>query len=609
MFSMIEKMKKGTFLVYYKDYDVFLEQLRASGVVHISEKQKGATSETLLCQLAAEKHTKQAISSLEKRLDKIKQKPVSNSDKNVSGVIGEFDNLIEGKDNAKQRKQYLQKEIERLKVWGNFDVKLLDKIQQAGYYLKFYTVREKFYQKKWEEEFNAIVLDHVGSVIYFATLTHSNKENEPEAERFKLPEFSLVELQKQWNDNNQRIDEIEKALDNLALTSLNILKNGRINHQNDIELSKVQLNTSSEVEDKLMLLEGWLPVEKEPEFIQEMEDSNAYFLLEDPTEQENPPVKLKNNRFARLYEVIGELYDMPNYHEMDLTAFFAPFYWMFFGLCFGDAGYGLLLMAVGLILRKKVKPKMRPIMSLVALLGFAAVIFGTISGTFFGVELVNVQWVWLDNLKKIMLDSNQLFWGALIIGAIQIIFAMFIKVFEQIRRYGFAASLDTWGWLLLIVGNVAVFGLNQTDIIHIANPELIHIIISVIAGVLILLLNNIKRNVFINIGSGLWNTYNMVTGLLGDVLSYIRLFALGISGSVMGFVFNDLAFNLSPDIPVVGHIVTALILVFGHGINIFMSGLSAFVHPMRLTFVEFYKNAGFEGGGKKYKPFKTIREE
>jgi V/A-type H+-transporting ATPase subunit I len=606
---MIEKMKKGTFLVYYKDYDAFLEQLRAGGVVHITEKQKGATSETLLKQLAAEKHIKQAISTLNKRLDKLKQKPISDTVKSSLEVLQEFDTLTEEKEKATQRKQFLQKEIDRLKVWGNFDLAMLDKIRQAGYFLKFYTVREKFYQRKWEEEFNAVVLYHEGSVVYFATLTHSDKENEPEAERFKLPECSLVELQQELGINNQRLNEIEQNLDNLALTSLDALKNGRIDSQNSIELSKVQLNTSSEVEDKLMLLEGWLPVDKEPEFVQEMENSQAYYLLEDPTEQENPPIKLKNNRFARLYEMIGELYDLPNYHEMDLTAFFAPFYWMFFGLCFGDAGYGLLMLVAGLILRKKVKPKMRPIMSLVAWLGGAAVIFGTISGTFFGVELINVQWAWLDNLKKIMLDSNQLFWGALIIGAVQIIFAMFIKAFGQIRRYGFAASLDTWGWLLLILGNVAVFGLNHFNIIHLANPMLIHIIISSVAGVLILLLNNIKRNVFVNIGAGLWNTYNMVTGLLGDVLSYIRLFALGISGSVMGFVFNDLAFNLSPDVPVIGQIVTGLILVFGHGINIFMSGLSAFVHPMRLTFVEFYKNAGFEGGGKKYKPFKIIREE
>ena len=605
---MIEKMKKGTFLVYHKDYDVFLEQLRRCGVVHISEKQKGATSEKLLQQLAAEKHVKQTISLLGKRLKKDQQPQNPIHLKTVLEVMQQFDNLIEEKNKNTQQKQHLQKELDRLKVWGNFDSELLEKIRQAGYYLKFYTVRENFFQEKWKEELNAIVLEHVGSTVYFATLTHSEQENEPEAERLKLPEYSLSELIRQLQSTEKRLDEIEKELDALAL-NLDVLKNGQIDYQNDIELSKVHLNTLSEVDDKLMVLEAWLPLAKEADFIREMENGDAYFLLEEPTEHENPPILLKNNRFARLYEVIGELYDLPNYHEMDLTAFFAPFYWMFFGLCFGDSGYGLLVMVVGLIMRNKVKPKVRPIMTLAAWLGFAAVLFGTISGTFFGIQLLEVDYPWFQNFKSVILHSDQLFWGALIIGCIQIIFAMFLKAIGQIRRYGFASSLDTWGWILLILGNIAVYALSATNRVEIANPMQIHIIISSVAGVLILLLNNIKQNIFTNFGAGLWNTYNMITGLLGDVLSYIRLFALGISGSVMGFVFNDLAFNLSPNVPVVGQIVTAFILVFGHGINIFMSGLSAIVHPMRLTFVEFYKNAGFEGSGKKYKPFKIIKEE
>jgi V/A-type H+-transporting ATPase subunit I len=129
-----------------------------------------------------------------------------------------------------------------------------------------------------------------------------------------------------------------------------------------------------------------------------------------------------------------------------------------------------------------------------------------------------------------------------------------------------------------------------------------------LGGLLVFILNDIKRNPLINVGAGLWDSYNMATGLLGDVLSYVRLFALSISGSVMGFVFNDLAIKLSGDIPVVSPIIMIIIMLFGHGINIFMSALGAFVHPLRLTFVEFYKNAGFEGGGKKYNPFASIHK-
>ena len=127
-----------------------------------------------------------------------------------------------------------------------------------------------------------------------------------------------------------------------------------------------------------------------------------------------------------------------------------------------------------------------------------------------------------------------------------------------------------------------------------------------VAGLFIFVLNTPGRNPIINIFAGLWNSVNMATGLIGDLLSYIRLFALGLCGGVMGFVFNELAMELSGDIPVVKQLVMLIILLLGHTLNIFMSALGAFVHPMRLSFVEFYKNVGFEGGGKKYKPFKYI---
>ena len=108
-----------------------------------------------------------------------------------------------------------------------------------------------------------------------------------------------------------------------------------------------------------------------------------------------------------------------------------------------------------------------------------------------------------------------------------------------------------------------------------------------------------------NLGAGLWASYGMSTGLLGDLLSYIRLFALGLTGGVLGSVFNSLAMDMSPDIPVLHEIVMLIILLFGHGINFGLCMISSFVHPMRLTFVEYFKNADFEGNGKEYQPFEV----
>ena len=132
-----------------------------------------------------------------------------------------------------------------------------------------------------------------------------------------------------------------------------------------------------------------------------------------------------------------------------------------------------------------------------------------------------------------------------------------------------------------------------------------HLVILGLAGVLIFLLNSPGKNIFLNIGLGLWDSYNMATGLLGDILSYVRLFALGLSGGILASVFNSLAAGMSPDNAIAGTIVMVLIFLIGHSINMFMNILGAMVHPMRLTFVEFFKNSGYEGGGKEYKPFKN----
>jgi V/A-type H+-transporting ATPase subunit I len=139
-------------------------------------------------------------------------------------------------------------------------------------------------------------------------------------------------------------------------------------------------------------------------------------------------------------------------------------------------------------------------------------------------------------------------------------------------------------------------------------------VIGSVAAIGIYLLNNLHRNVFANIGAGLWDTYNMATGLMGDVLSYIRLYALGLAGGMLGGVFNQLAFMVRDGAGdtlygVPGWLGCGLILVFGHTLNIAMSCLSAFVHPLRLTFVEYFKNSGYDGKGEAYEPFSIVKNK
>jgi V/A-type H+/Na+-transporting ATPase subunit I len=349
-------------------------------------------------------------------------------------------------------------------------------------------------------------------------------------------------------------------------------------------------------------MQGFVPETRKQELDDYLEKNGILHIATPPDPEVKSPVLLKNNRFTRLYEVIARLYDLPNHTELDLVPFFAPFYMMFFGFCMGDAGYGLL-MVIGGGIAKRYIPAMKDILSLAQWLGLATIIFGCLTGTFFGIPLIDADIPILVNVKKYMLDTNKLFNLALILGAIQILFGMFVRVFNVRKSQGIRYAFNTIGWLTLLIGSGLLLGAKSAGWISKPAAGTVQNIILGVAAILIFLLNHPKRNVFINIGAGLWDAYGMISGIFGDLLSYIRLFALSISGGILGFVFNQLAISLKPDNIILGPLVMIIILVIGHGINIFMCALGAFVHPMRLTFVEFYKNAGFTGGGKPYMPF------
>ncbi len=296
---------------------------------------------------------------------------------------------------------------------------------------------------------------------------------------------------------------------------------------------------------------------------------------------------------------------LPKYNELDPTPFFAPFFMIFFGLCLkGDSGYGLFLFVGATayrLLAKKLSQSAKSIISLIQILATSTFFCGLLTGTFFGANIYDLPWPFIQRPKSaVFMDNNDMFQLSLILGAVQILFGMVLKAVNQTIQFGFKYAIATIGWIILLLS--LAFSALLPKVMPMGST--VHLIIMGIAGVMIFLFNSPGKNIFPNIGLGLWDSYNMATGLLGDVLSYVRLFALGLSGGILAGVFNSLAVGMSPDNVIAGPIVMVLIFVIGHAINIFMNVLGAMVHPMRLTFVEFFKNSGYEGGGKEYKPFR-----
>ena len=602
---MISKMKKLAFLIYHKDYDTFLEQVRNLGVVHVVTKSQGeAENQDLQATIRLSARYAAAIKLLEGMNVKAADKTSGNADKGEQ-VLDKLEALQQHDAETNHRIQAIEKEITAMEPWGDFKTESLKRLRDAGYELGFYICSDKVYDEEWETQYHAVVINHIGSKVYFVTVTPVTETVSLDVESAKIADRSLSEIIQEKEKLDAERAETENAMKELAENSIPDLKAAQIRTSQLVDFDKVKLSADSLAGNKLMLLEGWAPAENAQQLNDFLKSSEVYYEISDPVPGDNVPIQLNNKGFFKLFEPIMKLYMLPKYNELDLTPFFAPFFMLFFGLCLGDTGYGLFIL-LGIsgyrLIAKSISPSMKPILTLVQLLGLSTAICGLLTGTCFGFNLYDLHVPFIQKMKEvIMLDNQQMFNLSLILGAIQIIFGMTLKAVNQAIQFGFKYAISTIGWLLVLVSTAVAFAAPGV----MAMGGTLHLAILAVGGLMVYLFNSPGKNIFLNIGLGLWDTYNMATGLLGDILSYVRLFALGLSGGILAGVFNSLAVGMSPDNVIAGPIVMVLIFVIGHSINIFMNVLGAMVHPMRLTFVEFFKNSGYEGGGKEYKPFKN----
>lgn len=586
---MISKMKKYTFLVFHRDYEAFLEQLRTLGVVHITEKGEGQAEDPKLQELL------QQADALRKTI-----------------ANGAPDQLLQERTNIEQRIATTKKEAERMQAWGSFSAERLQQLREAGYTLRYFTCSKKHFQPEL-----GIEVATIGSTVYFVQVSGANMpaaELPDNCQEQTLNEKSAADLQKDVEGLNGLLVAQNARIELWAKENIPALKEQLQTTLQQIDWQRVTLNTDTIAEGSLKLLEGFCPLDKTAALDDLLEKQGVYYQAEDPTEEDNTPIKLHNNWFARLFEGLTGMYGWPSYGEFDPTPILAPFFLLFFALCMGDAGYGVLLIIIGLLIAKgKLKIEMfdgqGPI---ITVLGVGTMVVGFFLGSFFGIDLHAASWM-PDALKSVMIKGNVEVMGskydiqmvmALCIGIFHLCLAMTVKAICYTKRFGWKENLSNWGWLLLIVGGIAVGIFSLMNWVSPAAAEWAMIVIGGVSALGIFLFNKPGRNPLINIGLGLWDTYSMVTGLLGDVLSYTRLYALGLAGGMLGAAFNNLGITILGDTPNVGTwIGCVLILVIGHVLNLALSALGAFVHPLRLTFVEYFKNSGYEGKGVLYRPF------
>ena len=605
---MITRMKKLTLLIYYKEYEAFLTQMQQLGVLHVQAAQDGSPSSPGLEEkLALTKHVHELA---------VRAENLSAASGEVPGQLPDAEETVARLDRADEKRHALEQELQRmrkdeaaLRPWGDFDPARVKGLQDIGYAMNFFACPVRLYDTAWEEDYCATIIRQEEGKTYFVTITPTGTEVSVNAEWIKLPATSLGNVRRHIADKEKEMAALDDSLRQTAAADATSLRGYEARLRNSVAFDRVVLDTAHAADNRLMVLQGWIPEDREAEVTRFLASQDVYYEIRAARKDEDAPIKLKNNAFVRMYEVLTKMYGMPDYGEFDPTPMIAPFFTLFFAFCLGDSGYGLILIALGLLLKRKLSKSMAGMMNLVITLGCATTIFGAILGTFFGISLFDSALP--DSVKRFMIagkvegtnyDKQMLL--AIIVGIVHISVAMTVKAIVTTVRYGFKESLSAWGWMLLVVGFVATGSLAFLNVIPSGLSEWLFIGIGSVAGIGIYLLNNLHRNVLANIGAGLWDTYNMASGLMGDVLSYLRLYALGLAGGLLGGVFNQLAFMVQDAAGgVAGILCCGLILVLGHSLNIAMSCLSAFVHPLRLTFVEYFKNSGYDGQGKAYRPF------
>jgi V/A-type H+-transporting ATPase subunit I len=572
------------------DADAFLEKLQTVGVMDITRSLKPIDEKSEKLSARAEIYRK-AISTL-KTVEKAEdpgQKPTD--------FAVEVMQTVREKEAIEAQLPQLRKEADDLVPWGRFDKTSFEKLKENGLKLHFY--KAKAIDPVWKEQYALSEISNVGGYSYFVVVSDSDEFDFPVKE-LPAPQSDYAAVEQQIADLEAQVKQKEQRLAQLKWHE------PVIQAELDKTLSKLDLHLAhasgeKAAEDYITVFEGFAPKENEPALHDMLEHENVFYLVDKAQVDDNPPIKLRNNKFVSMFELLTDMYGRPKYNEFDPTVFISIFFMLFFAFCMGDAGYGLVLILASLGLRK-VLGKIAP---LGITLGIATTIVGLLFHTFFSVDMLT--WSWLpEGIKKCMLPSQIAGYDgtmvlALLVGIVHICLAMIVKTYQSTKVKGFANSLGTWGWTLLIVGGVIVGGLALMGVIDNALTKWIIIVIGCLSALGIFFLNDLHRNPLLNFGSGLWETYNTVTGLLGDVLSYLRLYALGLAGAKLGEAFNAIGLQALGD-GGVNWVFFILIVVVGHVLNVAMCVLGAFVHPLRLNFLEFFKNSGYEGSGRRYNP-------
>lgn len=580
---MIVPMKKLSIIVQSKDIDATLKALAKSGVVHVEHQQPPGNEHITLLE--------ERYQSLSRAIDVLPDLTGSIETHNrPDKLMHEILNLVDKKEVLAEGIKNTKKDIEKWKDWGDFDPELIYKLEAKGVLVRLCKLTKKELRNIPE---GVIIreLFNKSSVFYCAAI--SREEITLPFEVMQLPEQGLGEMLSSLKKEEDRLSEIEKGLVNLSRYK-NTLFSYEKKLSSLIEFGKVTAGLGSF--EKLSYLRGYCPLDKTKSIEKIAEREKWGLIVEDPLETDNAPTLIRNPRWIEMIRPVFKMINtIPGYREVDISLWFLVFFSIFFGMLIGDAGYGAIFFILNLFCHVKFRNKFkdRSIFFLMYLLSLCAICWGLFTGTFFGQAWLPER---VQPLLPLLRQETTVQALCFLIGAIHLSIA---HVWRFIRKMPSIKAFSETGWICMLWG---AYFVAKTLILGAAFSEVAKWLLMTGAG-LIILCTNPSRNLFKTVGSGIGGLLLNIVNSFTDVVSYIRLFAVGAATVAVADAFNQMASGIGHGNIFAGFL-TAFVLLFGHTLNILLGAMAILVHGVRLNMLEFSSHMNMEWSGVEYTPFK-----
>jgi V/A-type H+-transporting ATPase subunit I len=600
---MIVKMKKVSVLLLDRFRAQSLRELRGLGTMHIQEHAGGGEELSRLRDQQAQ--LEKALLQLPLEQDVGKQAPLRKPSGAVDArsaleLAGQIETCQEKLKTARERLEQLRKEEERLAAWGDYEPQDILRLREAGIEVRLYEAEEKQYARLAAEA-GAYVVGRGRGLVRLAVVQAGQAGAPPPFSEVPVPERGLAQVRQAGARAAQEAQARQEELLQLARQRA-VLQAGLTEMARHVEFESVRSGMS--LEGPVAYLTGFIPVTKVEGLKKAAAASGWGLAIEDPLAEDAVPTLVENPRWVRIIQPVFDILGtVPGYREVDLSFYFLIFFSLFFAMLIGDAGYGFLLLGLTIFARRKLKRSPPEPFILLFVLSAGTIVWGAITGTWFGVEAIAKR----TFLSRIVIpqiatfgedNADFIMYICFIIGAVHLTLAHLIGFVRNLPKL---IAYNDLGWLAVLWG--MFFVIKWILLQQPLNPIGLWLVIGGL--VVITIFGEQQGRFFKGFLMGLAKLpLKMLNSIstFSDVVSYVRLFAVGLAGIEISKAFNSLAAGIGFGLP--NGIFAVLILLFGHSLNLLLGAMSVIVHGVRLNMLEFSGHIGMEWAGFSYKPFK-----